>query len=224
MKLFEIFIVHNATLVERKCYLDKAFGSTEALNFIQIEQQQPDFASKNYAGLRVESWNNKVKVLWQPPPEARSLSIGEIACTASHFYAYKVFLEAMDVEWLVVLEDDAIFDPGLPERLNECFADCPSEIEGIFVGGGFHHEAVSLTIGQYKNLLIKHHPATNTTVGYALRRKLVTRILKGFDKFDLPIDYELAYLLMVNNALVAHIQPYLINEGSKFIYSSSLGR
>jgi hypothetical protein len=55
-----------------------------------------------------------------------------------------------------------------------------------------------------------------------MRRKMVTAIMDGFETFDLPIDYELAYLLMANNALVMHIHPYLISEGSKSLYLSSI--
>lgn len=55
-----------------------------------------------------------------------------------------------------------------------------------------------------------------------LRRNMVKAIMRNFTKFDLPIDYELAYLLMINNAIVLHKIPYIVKEGSKSFYESSI--
>jgi hypothetical protein len=125
-------------------------------------------------------------------------------------------------EWLVVIEDDAMFDCDLSQEISGLLNDLPDMISSIFIGGGFNHDAVSLTLGGYKNFLIKHHPATNTTVAYILRRNMVKAIMRDFTKFDLPIDYELAYLLMINNAIVLHKIPYIVKEGSKSFYESSI--
>jgi hypothetical protein len=87
--------------------------------------------------------------------------------------------------------------------------------------GGYAHEQVSLTLGKVNNFIIKHHPATNTTVGYAVRKRFLEKLVR-IDYFDLPIDYELAYLLQINNAIVNHMEKYGVKEWSKGHYKSSI--
>ena len=217
------FIVHNYKLTSRKSYLESRLKNSKKFYFIEIENQRPTYIDK-YLGLNHASWVKKSKILWRPSPPPRQLSPGELACTASHFLIYEKFIKEYSEDWLVVIEDDAIFDCDLSLEIQKIILDVPDMVDAIFIGGGYPHEAVSLTLGGYKNYLIKHHPATNTTVGYMLRRRMVEAITEDFISFDMPIDYELAYLLMINNALVLHINPYLISEGSKFAYQSSIGR
>jgi len=223
MNDFRGFIVHNYNLVDRKNYLKLQLGSDNSFTFIEIENQEPSYGNEKYFGVDALSWKKKTKNLWTPIPSPRPLSLGEIACTASHFYIYEKYLKECSEEWLVVIEDDAVFDCDLSNEIQKLISEeVPDRVDAIFIGGGYPHNDVSLTIGGYKNFFIKHHPATNTTVGYMMRRKMVTAIMDGFETFDLPIDYELAYLLMANNALVMHIHPYLISEGSKSLYLSSI--
>jgi GR25 family glycosyltransferase involved in LPS biosynthesis len=219
---FRGYIVHNYKLPERKKYLQHSLGSASSFSFIEIENINPDYIADKYLGLNEGSWQDKTRSLWSPPPQPRALTFGEIACTASHFYIYEKFLKDDQEEWLVIIEDDAIFDCDLSQEIIGLLNDLPDMIGSIFIGGGFNHDAVSLTLGGYKNFLIKHHPATNTTVAYILRRNMVKAIMRNFTKFDLPIDYELAYLLMINNAIVLHKIPYIVKEGSKSFYESSI--
>ncbi len=224
MNKYKGYVVHNYRLPQRKSYLESKLRTPANFSFIEIENVQPEYMGEKYWGVDESSWHNKTRLLWNPPPVIIALSNGEIACTASHFYIYEKFLKEANEDWLVILEDDAVFDCDLPKEISGMLDDLPDRVDSIFIGGGFQHDAVSLTIGGYKNFLVKHHPATNTTVGYMLRRRMVQAVMGGFIKFDLPIDYELAYLLMINNALVLHMIPYLINEGSKFAYTSSISR
>ena len=222
MDSFATYIIHNPSLPERRANLEKFLDNHKEAKFIEIENCAPDLLDLFYKGLNSERWEQKCKNLWHPTPSPRELSRGEVACTASHFYAYMDFLSNSNKDWLVILEDDAVFERGLSIRINKLLADCPMRVDALFIGGGFDHDVVSLTVGAYKNFIIKHHPATNTAVGYVLRRRMVSSVLENFDSFDHAIDYELAYLLMTNNALVFHANPYIIREGSKFIYKSTL--
>ncbi len=224
MSNYRGFIVHNHKMVDRRNYLNSRLNAASNFSFIEIENLQPNYIVEKYFGVNECSWNKKVKNLWNPAPTPRSLLFGEIACTATHFYIYEQYLKECEEDWLVVIEDDAIFEYNLPAEISGLLAEVPDRVDAIFIGGGYHHDAVSLTLGGYKNFIIKHHPATNTTVGYILRRRIVAAIMDGFTNFDMPIDFELAYLLMVNNALVLHSCPYLITEGSKSIYQSSIPR
>ncbi|WP_062307180.1 glycosyltransferase family 25 protein [Polynucleobacter sinensis] len=224
MNSYRGYIVHNYKLVDRKRYLNSRLGRANKFSFIEIENIQPNYVNERYCGVNEKSWNKKSKNLWVPAPAPRQLTFGEIACTASHFYIYEQYLRNGKEGWVVVLEDDAIFECDLTEEISGILKEVPDRVDAIFIGGGYHHDAVSLTVGGYKNFIIKHHPATNTAVGYMLRKSIVEAIMEDFTNFDMPIDFELAYLLMIKNALVMHLNPYLISEGSKFHYQSSISR
>jgi len=219
---FDIYIVHNALLTERKAHLDRVLSGYSNAQYIQIEKDAPELMANLYCGLTPSNWISKCNNLWDPIPPPRELKRPEIACTASHFYAYQQFLQQSKKKWLLVLEDDAIFKSNLGSVVQSRLKALPNQVDALFVGGGFPHEQVSQTIGKYKNFLIKNHPATNTTVGYLLRRDLLEKIVATSVSFDLPIDYELAYILKINNATVFHLKRYAVSEGSKFSYLSSI--
>ena len=224
MSGYKGYIVHNYKLVDRKNYLCSRLGAADNFSFIEIENIQPNYMNERYFGINEQAWIGKSKNLWSPAPAPRGLSFGEIACTASHFYIYEKYLSDEQADWVVVLEDDAVFECNLTEEISRILKEIPDRVDAIFIGGGYHHEAVSLTVGGYKNFIIKHHPATNTAVGYMLRKSMVKAMMEDFTNFDMPIDFELAYLLMIKNALVLHLEPYLISEGSKSHYQSSILR
>jgi GR25 family glycosyltransferase involved in LPS biosynthesis len=222
MNIFDLYIIHNPVLSERKSNIQKMLDNSGQPHFVEIENCAPELLKLFYKGMNPESWYKKCRCLYHPPPKPRELTKGEVAATVSHFYSYMHFLSNSKKDWIVVLEDDAVFESGLIHRIECLLNDCPARADALFIGGGYQHDAVSLTVGVYKSFFIKHHPATNTTVGYAIRRRLISNIMNSFDFFDLPSDFELAYLLMINNSLVLHSNPYLISEGSKSIYNSCL--
>ena len=222
MDSFATYIIHNPDLTERRENLERVLDNSMEAKFIEIENCAPEAINMLYKGLNPEKWVQKSRNLWYPIPVPRQLSKGEVAATASHFYSYMDFLSTSMKDWILVLEDDAVFESGLPNKIEKLLNDCPARADALFIGGGYQHDLVSLTVGIYKNFIIKHHPATNTVVGYALKRRMISSIMESFESFDHPIDFELAYLLMINNALVFHSDPYLICEGSKSIYKSSL--
>ena len=159
-----------------------------------------------------------MKIYGPPPP--RELTYAEIACTASHIYGWQMALNDA-ADWSIFIEDDAIFENDFFKNLNTILFNVPNYADVLFIGGGYPHEEVSLTLGKVGNFIIKHHPATNTAVGYAIRNRVLKKLLR-FDHFDLPIDYEFAYLLQINNCIVIHMENYGISEGSKYYYKSSI--
>ena len=220
--MFDIYIIHNQKLESRKLYLDSVLGAKPNVYYVSIENDCPDWITQTYEGLNEKKWVYKQKNLWDPQLQSRELTKGEIACTASHFYAYKKFLEISQNDWLLILEDDAILQPHALELLESDISSLPPLIDALFVGGAFPHDKVSLTVGKYLHFNIKHHPVTNGTISYLIHKKMIKKVMCDFNTFDLPIDYELAYLLMINNGMVLHRDPYVVEEGSKSIYTSSL--
>ena len=62
------------------------------------------------------------------------------------------------------------------------------------LGGGYAHEQVSLTLGKVNNFIIKHHPATNTTVGYAVRKRFLVKLVRK-DYFDLNLTFVVLFYI-----------------------------
>jgi GR25 family glycosyltransferase involved in LPS biosynthesis len=195
------------------------------LIFYEIEKIDPHYGNYLYIN-SADQWYEKLKFLYSPPPSYRELTIGEIACTSTHFYIYNDFYYTSKDEWCIVIEDDALLIatehefleiPLLLDNLN-LGIDC------IFLGGGFEHSSVSKTLFIDGNIHYKKHPSTNTTVAYAIRRSAIRNIVTNSFNFTLPIDYELAFLLMRYNMNVVHRIPYFFGEGSKSVYKSSLGK
>lgn len=218
---FDIYVIHNYSLKERRHFLEALLARYPSVHFVEIENDAPEFINQTYQGVNEARWSERA-VLWKQKITPRKLNQGEIACTASHFYAYQHFLSKSNKEWILVLEDDAIFKENFGVKIQRQLRNIPDIVGAVFIGGGFPQQKISLTLGTWKNFLIKHHPATNTTIGYMLRRSTVEKVMRDFSTFDMPIDYELAYLLMRTNTLVFHQNPYSIKEGSKLIYSSSI--
>jgi len=221
---FDIYVIHNHKLKERRDFLTTSLSQYPNVCFVEIEKNAPTFMDQTYLGLNERRWVDKACHLWSTELAPRVLSPGEIACTASHFYAFEQFLKNSDKEWIMVLEDDAIFKRNFGIKIQAQLGRLPKQVGAVFIGGGFPHELMSMTLGSWHDFLIKHHPATNTTVAYLLRRSTVEKIMQSFSTFDMPIDYELAYLLMITNTIVFHQKTYSVKEGSKFVYESSIGR
>ena len=218
---FFIYIIHNYKLKERKKYLLDLFSCICNYKFIEIENINDNIIGEYYH-CDDNIWINKCINLYDPYPPPRKLVMGEIACTASHLYALNDFMLNRQEDWILVLEDDAILQSNFNDEINLIINKCPSNIDCIFIGGGFYHESVSVTKFTVGNFYYKNHPSTNTTVAYLVKRSFLTTLLDHFTSFTLPIDYELAYHLKATNAIVAHYIPYLVSEGSKDKYKSSL--
>jgi GR25 family glycosyltransferase involved in LPS biosynthesis len=171
-----------------------------------------------YSGGDRSAWRKKHCGLWQPIPKYRELSTPEIMATASHYYAYSTILK----EWCLILEDDAILDDQFEAKITEIISTVDSSIDIIFLGGGFYINQVTEPYESKDGLAICRPPNTNTTVAYIIRKRASLRLLFHFKEFDLPIDFELAYQLKELNLKVAHVTPYIVQEGSKSHYESSI--
>jgi GR25 family glycosyltransferase involved in LPS biosynthesis len=217
-KVVSTRVIHNYKLKERRDYLENKLVQFDNVNFIEIEKSAPDFPEYLYSGGNLQNWRNKTKYLWQPQPVFRILSTPEIAATASHYYAYSSF----DTKWCLILEDDALIPDDFKNKIQNIVENCPDQVDVVFIGGGFNLKSVSLQLGRIGDFVLCKHPATNTTVSYLVRKKCAIKLISELKHFDLPIDFELAFQMQQINVLVAHIQPYIVSEGSKSTYTSSI--
>lgn len=211
-------IIHNHHLTSRRLYLETRLHAFHDVSFIEMENIDMDLPIEMYSGGDRAAWRKKHCGLWKPIPKFRELSTPEIMATASHYYAYSTTTK----EWCLILEDDAILDNQFETKIIEAISHADNSIDIIFLGGGFDINKVTEPYELKEGLTICRPPNTNTTVAYIIRKRASLRLLLHFKEFDLPIDFELAYQLKELNFKVAHTTPYIVQEGSKSHYESSI--
>lgn len=222
MNLNKLYIIHYHALSDRLNYLKEKLERFEQHNLLQIEIDQPEAIGKQYQGLCEKAWHEKCLYIYDPPPKPRVLARSEIATASSHLLAFESFCQSSFSEWLLIIEDDALWEGSLMSKLDIILSQVPSIVDVLIFGGGYPHHFVSRTIATCGNFHFKKHPATNTTVAYGVRRRIAANVLSCTPTVDLPIDFELAHRFLKTNSVVAHYIPYLVTEGSKSIYTSAV--
>lgn len=86
----------------------------------------------------------------------------------------------------------------------------------------FKRAQVTKDLYEIDRFVICAPPNTNCAVSYLIRKSCCDKLMKGMSSFDLPIDFELACQFSNLGVTVAHIDPYIVKEGSKFKYKSEV--
>jgi GR25 family glycosyltransferase involved in LPS biosynthesis len=219
---FRLYVAHYHLLTSRYAYISKHLPQLDSVQYICIERDFPAALEKYYLETDGNKWSKKCQYLYSLSSQPRRLTKPEIASGSTHMLAWDIHNSENQEEWLVVIEDDAIWEGDLIAKIGKALGKVPPIVDALFIGGGYDHNIVSKTIASSLPFVIKKHPATNTVVGYALRRDILSNLLSCCDTLTLPVDWELAYRLYKVNAVVAHYIPYIINEGSKSIYNSTV--
>lgn len=212
-------IIHKPSNLIRKQRLDNDLHDFDDLFYVTAESIDPLFPNFLYSGGSPSEWNKKFSLLF-PNVGYRRLNTSEIFNYASHYLA----LSSFSKKWCLVLEDDAIVPPRFHENLLEIIASLPQSADVIYLGGGFPYLQVLNPILLKGKLLRSEHPCTNTSCAYLISRRAALRALPWMYPFDAPIDVEFAFIQMRLNFEVYHCYPYIVEEGSKSIYRSTIER
>lgn len=213
-------IVHYYKLAERKDFLVRNLTQFSDVVFVEFENLPADAQKNLYSGGNAAEWTRKVAGLWTSPPPYRPLFPSEVMTANSHFHA----LSTCDAEWVLVLEDDAVFGEHFAAEVNAIVRRVDPSIDVIFLGGGFPRARVTKDLDRIGDFVICAPPNTNCAVSYLIRKRCRDRLMAGLTHFDTPIDFELAYQFAKLDARVAHVDPYIVREGSKFTYTSEVDR
>lgn len=167
----------------------------------------------------------------------KRFSRGEIACTLSHLAMYKEFVNNSDAQWLVICEDDAVLSPDfeiLPEILSQNYDGFDCYIFNAYKGEDFNasgRQVAALTIehpmqyfphryGRFSigRIYRNYHCMT---VGYAINRRMATRILAYYAKnkaYWVADDFRtLLEVAGYQHNAIAHIQPRLVKEDPRAV-------
>lgn len=168
----------------------------------------------------------------------QSLNSGERGCFISHLQIYRKMVEN-DLDYCLILEDDAIFENGFNYQLKKVLDQIHSEITILYIGGRFKLEfkmddylsiRLSNNITKY-NLSNKHHLTSlqkhRTTHSYIISNKTAKIIIDEFDKTinngkynGPPIDRFLIDTLLSKNIDIYDSYPHICY--SPFISDSDI--
>jgi len=216
---FATRVIHLPTNIERRQRLDFDLRTFEDLQYVTAEVADPLLPKYLYSGGSSVAWAKKFSLLY-PDLVYRLLTTAEVNNFASHYLA----LASFSSNWCLVLEDDALVPLHFKDLLVQIINELPSGTDVVYVGGGFPHSQVLKPISLQNNLLRCEHPCTNTSCAYLISRKAALRALPSFYSFDAPIDVEFALIQKDLNLSVLHLYPYIVFEGSKSIYRSTILR
>lgn len=210
------YIIHYDKLIERRRYLENLVRNPIWISETSKDNMSTEIRNKFY-DMTKNLWENRCSNIYTNLPEYRTLNDGDISCCINHLEAWKKFSIYEDSLGLF-LEDDVILCDDFYHKLSITLDNSP-KFDILFLGGGFHH-SVAKTIESVRidkvSYLYKDHPSTNCVCSYILTKNLSIKLLDFYaqNKFCLPIDYEMNYLLKKFNCKILHIDPYLCSEGS----------
>lgn len=223
MRLAElpVYVIHGEHLVERRRRLElelAAYGiEAEWVTDPAASALTPELTRRHYRASR-RLWRRRTAATMRIP--FRTLAPREIAVTIGHIETYRRIAES-DRDWALILEDDAVLEPGFGERFDDYFAGLPADADFVFIGSccGLRIEAVEPERRFYR----KGRPATKCSDSYLVRRDAARAVLRTITPFVLTIDWELNYQLERHDQVVYWLEPPLVAQGSEIgVHTSSL--
>ena len=161
-----------AARTDRRAHMERQFQKL-GLHAIRVE-------GASIAEVRQELANIR-------PSAAGSIN-GHMACTFSHYEIWKAFL-ATSADAALILEDDAVLSPDLPDFLRALEDEAPEGVDLIKIET-FHMKAklssqVRNIAGREASRLFGTHYGA---CGYIIYRHLAKQLLNDCRRFDLIID------------------------------------
>lgn len=223
--MIPIYINHYKPLVERKKYLDAALNGVSEVKWITEPDRSDidDNITKEWYLPSEKIWKERCKNYYDTVPDFRIQKAGDIACSLGHINAWKIFTTT-HCNLGLFLEDDIILCDNFYQNLNIVCENIPSDLDVLFIGGGFNH-TVAPTKLQNGNFILKDNPSTNCLCSYLITKNAAIKLLNVIKPFTLPIDFEANYWFDKLKFNVYHHIPYIAKEGSSLgIYKSTQTR
>jgi glycosyl transferase family 25 len=211
----KIFIIHYDKLTKRK------ENMTNQLKKFNLEHE---FISNH----------GKESLTYEEKQMFRNISNGEISVALHHMECYKRIVQE-NIDYALILEDDAVLCNNFIEILVNYFKELPSDWDMLFIGDGcgLHIDKKVLipTKHIYKKNIVPdgqtHEGGTRCLDSYLITNKcarIITEKLKLPNYTILvPADLWMNCVIRNNNFNVYWAEPTIVTQGSeKGIYKSSL--
>lgn len=151
------------------CQTDRQKHMNDLFDFYEIENTR-------ISAINAQGENDVSEFLIGKFPEL--VSQGELACTMSHLKAIKYFYEKTDLDYIIICEDDIVFDtvPYWPFTWNEFMHRAPHD-----------WDALQCAITSTKNLRVNLHPRLINdfcAAFYLVTRHHASKLLRLYTRND----------------------------------------
>ena len=119
----------------------------------------------------------------------RPLTDGEVGCFSSHMLALEDFLERGQSDWILILEDDVVFDVRFPLEDFAAFSSSHG-IDFVRLFGRFLKPFVSLGYF-YDRQIIRFRTSPAGTQAYLMSRRGARRFVESVSRLDTVYDIQL---------------------------------
>lgn len=214
----KIIVLHYKPLVNRKT-LFSAFLKQHDLECSWIDREPKKTDIKKLYKFSEEDWKNKT----QPENVApRKLRDSEISLLFKHYLALKKIVREK-INTTLLLEDDVLFTDNFTEIFNKNLESTPEDWDYIFPGSGCDLRVPKAKLEEGKIAYLKNHPATKCTDSIIIKLDAAKKILKTFNSWTLPADWEYNYQLFKHDMNVYWWEPPVFVQGSQSgIYKSAI--
>lgn len=232
MHKFKIFIVHYKPLKERKEYID-SFLSNTSLPYEYSTKFTRDNIDESFFSDNIDDINRKNSITTTPvPPDHLNITKPIKANMLEHLEIYRKIIKE-DLDYALVLEDDAVFIDNFIEKLTETINYFPEDWDTIYATNGCENRPDLITDRNFvkKDIFYKSLNRWSWTGGaYFIKQKTAKLFLENIKPIVYPPDYELTYLQNLLNSNVYWLGDPIIYEGSNPVsgkycrYNSSVER
>jgi glycosyl transferase, family 25 len=157
-------------------YFDKIYCVNLDKRKDRWEQVQKEFKKHN---LNVERFS---AIEGNPDNIPTKIVSGHVGCVLSHYNIIKK-AEEENLEQILILEDDVVFDENLQEKFKMFITQTPKDWDMLYFGGNHNHEPLKKIS---ENVYKVHN--TYTTHAYAIRKSVFPVVLKMFPKLSHEVD------------------------------------
>lgn len=228
MSKFEIFVIHYEPLVERRQYLESVLPNTDIPYTISTKYTRDNIDESCFCedGTTIDKKN---KITTTPvPPADFTLTPPIKANGLEHVHIYNTIVEK-NLDFAIVLEDDAILVENFTDRLNNILNTLPEDWDVIYLSNGCQGRPI-LTKNGNSEFVISEKRQSWTASGYMLNKESARLFVDNIQPIVYPPDFELTYLQNLLKSNVYWLYDPIVYEGSNPIsgkyykYNSSVER
>lgn len=122
-----------------------------------------------------------------------TLKPGELGCSMSHAAIWRDALKK-NYKYILVFEDDVIFDAAFEQRLNDFLISCPQEFDWLYLFNSWDYRPVEPYSDKINKVI-----SSLGTVAYILNISATSRILPYVEEYRFPIDVVMGHMSFLSN-------------------------
>jgi hypothetical protein len=229
---FKIFIVHYKPLKDRKEYIDSFLSKTN-LPFEYSTEVTRDNINYSYFSTEYSDIQRKNERTTTPvTPGDYTPTKPIMANTLEHLVIYKKIIKE-DLDFGLVLEDDAVFVDNFESRIEEIINNLPDVWDTIFATNGCENRPDIKNSDDFveQGLFYESLEKKSWTGGaYFIKNDTAKNFLDNIKPIVYPPDFEITYLQNLLDSKVYWLGDPIVYEGSNpvsgkyYKYGSSVER